>query len=98
MTGNLQDWDVMPRLSEIDVPTLFLTGRYDEIPPRHMHDEHERVKGSEYILFENTATCRSNRNASAAWLRSTTSSTAARHDDPAGFERRMKAVLLGASQ
>lgn len=55
VTGNLKDWDVMPRLSEIDVPTLFLTGRYDEIPPEHVHDEHERVKGSEYILFENTA-------------------------------------------
>jgi L-proline amide hydrolase len=55
VTGNLLEWDVMPRLSEIDIPTLFLAGRYDEIVPDHVRDEHEQVAGSEFILFEDTA-------------------------------------------
>ena len=29
MTGALRDWDVRPRLHEIDVPTLVIRGRYD---------------------------------------------------------------------
>jgi proline iminopeptidase len=53
--GNLLEWDVLGRLSEIKTPTLFLAGRYDEIVPDHVRAEHEQVAGSEFILFEDSA-------------------------------------------
>jgi proline iminopeptidase len=55
VTGNLLEWDVFGRLSEIEIPTLFLAGRYDEILPEHVRAEHEQVAGSEFILFEHSA-------------------------------------------
>lgn len=53
--GNLKDWDILGRLPEIRVPTLFLAGRYDECTPEHMELMHSRVPGSELALFENSA-------------------------------------------
>lgn len=53
--GNLKDWDIMDRLSEITLPTLFVAGRYDECTPEHMQMMHERVAGSQFALFENSA-------------------------------------------
>lgn len=55
VTGNLLEWDVSARLHEIEVPTLFLTGEYDEIPPEHVHDLHKRVPNSQYILYKDVA-------------------------------------------
>ncbi len=53
--GNLKDWDIMDRLGEITLPTLFIAGRYDECTPEHMQLMHERVPGSELALFEKSA-------------------------------------------
>ncbi len=53
--GNLKDWDIMDRLGEITLPTLFIAGRYDECTPEHMQLMHERVPGSELALFEQSA-------------------------------------------
>lgn len=55
VTGNLKEWDIMDRLHEITIPTLFVAGRYDECTPEHMKLMHDRVPGSEYALFENSA-------------------------------------------
>jgi proline-specific peptidase len=55
VTGNLRDWDIMDRLKEITVPTLFVAGRYDECTPEHMRAMHEHTPGSEFVLFENSA-------------------------------------------
>jgi proline-specific peptidase len=33
ITGTIRNYDVTGRLSEIDVPTLFIVGQYDEAPP-----------------------------------------------------------------
>ena len=46
---------MLGRLSEVEIPTLFLAGRYDEIVPDHVRAAHEQVAGSEFILFENSA-------------------------------------------
>jgi len=35
-TGSLRDFDLTPRLKEIDVPTLFLAGEFDEARPETM--------------------------------------------------------------
>jgi proline iminopeptidase len=55
VTGNLKDWDIMDRLGEISVPTLFIAGRYDECTPEHMKLMHDRVPGSEWAYFDNSA-------------------------------------------
>ena len=55
VTGNLKNWDIMDRLAEISVPTLFVAGRYDECTPEHMKMMHDRVPGAEWALFESSA-------------------------------------------
>jgi proline-specific peptidase len=55
LTGNLADWDVMPRLGEIDLPTLYTAGRHDEIRPDHVEDMHRATRGSRFELFEDSA-------------------------------------------
>lgn len=55
VTGNLKEWDILGRLHEISVPTLFVAGRYDECTPEHMRLMQEQVSGSELALFESSA-------------------------------------------
>ena len=53
--GTLRDWDITARLPEIDVPTLLLSGRYDEATPRIVGEIHERIPRSEWVLFEESS-------------------------------------------
>lgn len=55
IVGSIRDWDVVDRLSEITVPTLLLAGRFDECSPDHMRQMHERITGSRFEFFENSA-------------------------------------------
>lgn len=55
VTGNLREWDVTDRLSDIRLPTLFVAGQHDEIRPSHVFDMHTRVTGSDYVLYEDSA-------------------------------------------
>ena len=60
----LDGWDVRPRLSEIDVPTLLLSGRYDEATPAVMTTLHRGIAGSEWhILEESSHSCHSEEEA-----------------------------------
>ena len=54
-TGNLKDWDVSPRLGEIRVPTLLLSGRYDLCTPADQEVLREGIPGSEWVLFEDSS-------------------------------------------
>jgi proline-specific peptidase len=54
-TGSLGTWDVTARLGEIDVPTLILSGRYDEMTPAAVAPLHDGIKGSEWVVLENSA-------------------------------------------
>ncbi len=48
------DVDVEEYLSEIDVPTLILAGKYDEITTLDMQkDLHEKIENSEFIVLDN---------------------------------------------
>jgi L-proline amide hydrolase len=49
--GSLAGWDISHRLGEIDVPTLLVSGAYDEATPRIVGDIHERIPGSRWELF-----------------------------------------------
>ncbi len=55
ITGTLKDWDITDRLGEIDVPTLVTSGRYDECTPRIAEAVHRGIRGSEWIVFEESS-------------------------------------------
>lgn len=50
-TGSLRDFDLSDRLGDIDVPTLFITGEYDEARPDTMRDFAERVPGARVTVI-----------------------------------------------
>jgi proline-specific peptidase len=56
-TGNLKDWDVSPRLGEIRVPTLLISGRYDLCTPADQEVLREGIPASEWVLFEDSSHC-----------------------------------------
>ena len=43
------------RLGEIDVPTLILSGRYDEATPAQQQRLQEGIPGSRWTIFEHSA-------------------------------------------
>ncbi len=53
--GVIKDWDRTDRLSEIRVPTLITSGRFDESTPRINEVLHNGIAGSEWVLFENSS-------------------------------------------
>ncbi len=55
VTGGLRDWDIVDRLPGIEVPTLILSGRYDEATPVIAETIHRGIAGSVRVLFENSS-------------------------------------------
>jgi proline-specific peptidase len=53
--GVIKDWDRTTRLSEIRVPTLITSGRFDESTPRINEVLHNGIAGSEWALFEHSS-------------------------------------------
>ncbi len=53
--GTLKDWDITSRLHEIRVPTLLLSGRHDEATPLIVGTIHDRILGSEWVVFEQSS-------------------------------------------
>jgi proline-specific peptidase len=51
-TGRLQNWNIEDRLSEIQIPTLILSGEYDESTPAINEVLHRGIQNSEWILLE----------------------------------------------
>ncbi|HEY1835429.1 MAG TPA: proline iminopeptidase-family hydrolase [Candidatus Saccharimonadales bacterium] len=54
-TGSLKNWSVLDRLHEIDTPTLFLSGKYDEATPKQIEIAHRNIPGSKWVLFEHSS-------------------------------------------
>jgi proline-specific peptidase len=54
-TGSLKDWSVVPRLRGIGVPTLFLSGKYDEATPKQIEQARAFMPGSRWVMFEHSA-------------------------------------------
>ena len=55
VTGTLRDWSFIERLKDIEVPTLIVSGRYDESTPLINETMNRGIHGSEWVLFENSA-------------------------------------------
>jgi len=53
--GTLKEWDITARLGEIRVPTLVISGRYDEATPAIAETVHQGIPGSEWVLFEHSS-------------------------------------------
>ena len=55
VTGTLRNWDITGQLYRINVPTLVTSGGHDEATPRITRTVHEGIRGSEWVLFENSS-------------------------------------------
>lgn len=55
VTGTIKDWDRSNRLSEIRVPTLITSGRYDESTPLLNEVLHKGIAGSQWVIFEHSS-------------------------------------------
>jgi L-proline amide hydrolase len=55
VTGVIKDWDRTDRLGDIHVPTLILSGKYDESTPLLNEILHKGIPDSEWILFEHSS-------------------------------------------
>ena len=51
VTGSLKDWDNHDDLHKINVPTLLISGAYDEATPAIVSQIHTRIPGSVWELF-----------------------------------------------
>jgi proline iminopeptidase len=54
-TGNLKDWNRIPDLHRITVPTLILCGHHDELPPSCSMRMHHALSNSEITVFPNSS-------------------------------------------
>jgi L-proline amide hydrolase len=54
-TTQLTGWDLRARLDEVSVPTLLLSGRYDEATPAVVETLHRGIAGSEWHLLEESS-------------------------------------------
>ena len=55
VTGTLKNWDITDRLAEIRVPTLLISGRYDEATPTVVETVQRGIPGSEWVIFEESS-------------------------------------------
>lgn len=55
ITGTLKYWDVRNKLSEIHIPTLITSGRYDESTPLINKTLHDGIAHSQWVLFKKSA-------------------------------------------
>lgn len=53
--ARLRGWDVRDQLEEIDVPTLVLSGSYDEISPDIARDIADRIPGAQLTVFDDAS-------------------------------------------
>ncbi|MCA9332416.1 proline iminopeptidase-family hydrolase [Candidatus Saccharibacteria bacterium] len=52
VTGVLKDWTSLDRIHEIKIPTLFISGEYDEATPKQIEIAKNLLPGSEWVLME----------------------------------------------
>ena len=51
-TGTLKDWTVEQKLSKIDIPTLIISGAFDESSPRMNELMNKEIKDSKWLLLK----------------------------------------------
>ena len=53
--GTLKDWDIRQELHKISVPTLLVSGQYDEATPAMVSEIHQLMPGSMWELFPDSS-------------------------------------------
>jgi L-proline amide hydrolase len=53
--GSLKDWTIVDRLRHIKVPTLVISGRYDEATPTVVKPYLEQIPNVRWALFQNSS-------------------------------------------
>jgi L-proline amide hydrolase len=53
--GTIAGFDITDRLADIDVPVLLVSGEHDEVRPHVVAKMHERLRDSEWVLFEDSS-------------------------------------------
>jgi proline-specific peptidase len=53
--GTLKEWDITPRLGQIEAPTLLFCGRHDEVTPAVVDVAHRAIPGSEFVVLEESS-------------------------------------------
>jgi L-proline amide hydrolase len=53
--GSIRDWQSLDRLHEIDLPTLLVSGRYDEATPALQEELLAGIHGAEWVVFEESS-------------------------------------------
>jgi proline-specific peptidase len=62
VTGTLKNWSIVNRLSEIHVPTLLLSGRYDEAMPAIVETVRRGIKAPNGSFLRTARTCHTWKN------------------------------------
>src|SRR5581483_9842663 len=57
VVGSTKDWWSADGLGGLEVPTLLVSGRYDEATPALQEALLAGIRGSEWVLFEESAHC-----------------------------------------
>jgi proline-specific peptidase len=55
VVGTLKEWDIIPRLGEIRVPTLVTSGRFDEATPLIAETVRNGIPGAKWVIFEESS-------------------------------------------
>jgi L-proline amide hydrolase len=55
VVGSIKNFDVTDRLGEIEVPVLLISGAHDEVRPDVVARAHERLRNSQWELFEDSS-------------------------------------------
>jgi L-proline amide hydrolase len=55
VVGTIAGFDITDRLAEIDVPVLLVSGEHDEVRPEVVAAMDERLRDSEWVLFEDSS-------------------------------------------
>ena len=55
VVGSIKDWQCKDRLASIEVPTLLVSGRYDEATPALQETLRSGIPSCEWVLLENAS-------------------------------------------
>ncbi|QOL13972.1 proline iminopeptidase-family hydrolase [Dickeya dianthicola] len=53
--GSMKDWSIIDRLHAINVPTLLISGEYDEAAPEVVQPFADRIRNSEWVIFKHSS-------------------------------------------
>jgi L-proline amide hydrolase len=53
--GSIRDWQSKDRLGEIGVPTLLVSGAYDEATPTLQKTLQDGIRGAGWVLFDDSS-------------------------------------------